>query len=58
MSIVSLISHQLREIWTNKCIDAGGTVRLDALDWMSKATLDAIGKAGQFSPTHSRLCAN
>ncbi|EJD37741.1 cytochrome P450 [Auricularia subglabra TFB-10046 SS5] len=39
-------SLQLREILTNKCIDAGGTARINALDWLSKATLDAIGKAG------------
>ncbi|KZV96634.1 cytochrome P450 [Exidia glandulosa HHB12029] len=37
---------QLREIWYNKCIEAGGSVKLNALHWMSKATLDAIGKAG------------
>ncbi|KZV95960.1 cytochrome P450 [Exidia glandulosa HHB12029] len=37
---------QLREIWYNKCIEAGGSVRLNALSWLSKATLDGIGKAG------------
>ncbi|EJD50642.1 cytochrome P450 [Auricularia subglabra TFB-10046 SS5] len=37
---------QLREILTNKCIDAGGTARIDAVGWLSKATLDIIGKAG------------
>lgn len=37
---------QLREIWYNKCVEAGGTVQLNALEWMSMATLDAIGKAG------------
>ncbi|KZV95952.1 cytochrome P450 [Exidia glandulosa HHB12029] len=37
---------QLREIWYNKCIEAGGSVQLNALYWLSKATLDAIGKAG------------
>ena len=37
----------MREIWYNMCIEAGGSVRLNALGWMSKATLDAIGKAGE-----------
>lgn len=37
---------QLREIWHGKCIEAGGTARVDVLSWMSKAALDAIGKAG------------
>ncbi|EJD37740.1 cytochrome P450 [Auricularia subglabra TFB-10046 SS5] len=37
---------QLRDIWSQKCIASGGTTRLDALDWLGKATLDAIGKAG------------
>ncbi|EJD37738.1 cytochrome P450 [Auricularia subglabra TFB-10046 SS5] len=39
-------SALLREVLTNKCIDAGGTARIDVLDWLSKATLDIIGKAG------------
>ncbi|EJD39291.1 cytochrome P450 [Auricularia subglabra TFB-10046 SS5] len=39
-------SAKMREIWYNKCIDAGGSVTLNALDWLSRATLDAIGKAG------------
>ncbi|KZV92037.1 cytochrome P450 [Exidia glandulosa HHB12029] len=37
---------QLREIWNNKCVEAGGSVHLDALDWISRATFDSIGKAG------------
>ncbi|EJD47289.1 cytochrome P450 [Auricularia subglabra TFB-10046 SS5] len=37
---------QLRDIWHNKCLEAGGTARVDVLKWMSKAALDAIGKAG------------
>ncbi|KZV96656.1 cytochrome P450 [Exidia glandulosa HHB12029] len=37
---------QLRDIWLNKCVEAGGSVQIDAMEWMSKATLDAIGKAG------------
>ncbi|KZV95955.1 cytochrome P450 [Exidia glandulosa HHB12029] len=37
---------QLREVWYNKCIEAGGSVKLNVLSWLSKATLDAIGKAG------------
>ncbi|KZV81802.1 cytochrome P450 [Exidia glandulosa HHB12029] len=37
---------KLREIWHNKCIEAGGSVKLDVLHWISQATLDAIGKAG------------
>lgn len=39
-------SAKLCEIWNNKCIEVGGTIQLNALDWLSKATLDAIGKAG------------
>ncbi|EJD37708.1 cytochrome P450 [Auricularia subglabra TFB-10046 SS5] len=34
------------EIWTNKCTDAGGTARIDAMEWLSKAALDIIGRAG------------
>ncbi|EJD37313.1 cytochrome P450 [Auricularia subglabra TFB-10046 SS5] len=40
------IAIKMREIWHNKCIAAGGTVQLDALSWLSKATLDSIGIAG------------
>ena len=40
----------MRELWYNKCIDAGGTARIDALDWLSRATLDAIGKTGLSHP--------
>lgn len=37
---------QLCEIWRGKCAEAGGTARIDVLSWVSKATLDALGKAG------------
>ncbi|EJD39033.1 cytochrome P450 [Auricularia subglabra TFB-10046 SS5] len=37
---------KLREVWYNKCIEAGGSVRLNAIEWLSKATLASIGKAG------------
>ncbi|EJD39039.1 hypothetical protein AURDEDRAFT_171835 [Auricularia subglabra TFB-10046 SS5] len=30
----------------NMCIEAGGSVRLNAIEWLSKATLASIGKAG------------
>ncbi|KZV96650.1 cytochrome P450 [Exidia glandulosa HHB12029] len=35
----------LREIWNNKCLEAGGSAQLNALAWLGHATLDAIGKA-------------
>lgn len=34
------------DIWANKCMEAGGTARLDAMEWLSKAALDIIGRAG------------
>ncbi|EJD37739.1 hypothetical protein AURDEDRAFT_116707, partial [Auricularia subglabra TFB-10046 SS5] len=37
---------QLCQIWHVQCVEAGGTARVDVLKWMSKATLDVIGKAG------------
>lgn len=36
----------LRDIWHRKCMETGGPARIDALHWMTKATLDIIGKAG------------
>ncbi|EJD37728.1 cytochrome P450 [Auricularia subglabra TFB-10046 SS5] len=37
---------QLCELWNDRCNDAGGTARVDIFDWLSKATLDIIGKTG------------
>jgi hypothetical protein len=39
---------QLRNIWTSQAVD--GTVRVNALSWLNKATLDIIGLAGHYSP--------
>lgn len=42
------IKHaQLRDIWASQA--AKGTVRVDVLTWLSKATLDIIGLAGKLS---------
>ncbi|KAJ7765808.1 cytochrome P450 [Mycena metata] len=38
-------SNELRDIWADQAARSG-TVRLDALSWLSKATLDIIGLAG------------
>lgn len=40
------VSTQMIEIWQNKCAAAGGSTQVDVLSWLSKATLDALGKAG------------
>ncbi|EJD45579.1 cytochrome P450 [Auricularia subglabra TFB-10046 SS5] len=39
-------SAQLCDILHNLCMNAGGTARVDMLDWLSKTTLTIIGKAG------------
>ncbi|KAJ7496540.1 cytochrome P450 [Mycena latifolia] len=39
-------SVELRDIWAAQASNAGGTARLDAVSWLSKATLDIIGLAG------------
>ena len=46
------------DIWANKCAQAGGSVHLDVLEWMSKAALDIIGVAGalQVLPTEWCVC--
>jgi hypothetical protein len=38
---------QLRDIWASQAAQSG-TARVDALSWLSKATLDMIGLAGKF----------
>ncbi|KAJ3573306.1 hypothetical protein NP233_g2502 [Leucocoprinus birnbaumii] len=37
---------QLRDAWAAKLQTGDGTARVDALSWLSKATLDIIGEAG------------
>ncbi|KAJ7486927.1 cytochrome P450 [Mycena latifolia] len=39
-------SLELRDIWASQVSNAGGTVRVDVLLWLSRATLDIIGLAG------------
>ncbi|KAF8065386.1 cytochrome P450 [Lyophyllum atratum] len=39
-------SIQLRDIWAAGNFNAGGTSQVDALSWLSRATLDVIGLAG------------
>ncbi|EJD39284.1 cytochrome P450 [Auricularia subglabra TFB-10046 SS5] len=40
------VSTQMTEIWQNKCLAGGGSAQVDVLSWLSRATLDALGKAG------------
>jgi hypothetical protein len=40
---------QLRDIWAAQAANAGGIARVEALSWLSKATLDIIGLAGGLS---------
>ncbi|KAJ7082621.1 cytochrome P450 [Mycena belliarum] len=39
-------SIQLREIWVAEAAKGGGVARIEAISWLSKATLDIIGLAG------------
>ncbi|KAJ7154854.1 cytochrome P450 [Mycena crocata] len=39
-------SIQLRDIWASQVATNGGFARVEALSWLSKATLDIIGLAG------------
>ncbi|KAJ7494426.1 cytochrome P450 [Mycena galericulata] len=39
-------SLELRDIWAVQAAHAGGAARVDALSWLSKATIDIIGLAG------------
>ncbi|KAJ4000730.1 cytochrome P450 [Lentinula boryana] len=39
-------SMELKDLWSSRIITAGGTVKLNVLDWISKMTLDVIGRAG------------
>ncbi|KAJ7611688.1 cytochrome P450 [Roridomyces roridus] len=39
-------SLELRDAWSLQAANSGGIVRLDALSWLSRATLDIIGLAG------------
>ena len=41
---------QLRDIWATEVAKQGeGAVRIDALSWLSKTTLDVIGLAGAYT---------
>ncbi|KAF9453671.1 cytochrome P450 [Macrolepiota fuliginosa MF-IS2] len=37
---------QLRDTWTSEMKDGDGEAKVDALSWLSRTTLDVIGKAG------------
>ncbi|KZW00396.1 cytochrome P450 [Exidia glandulosa HHB12029] len=39
-------SAELRDVWRAKVAEGGGSAEVDALSWLSKATLDIIGLAG------------
>ena len=39
---------QLRDVWAAESSKQGGTGRIDVLSWLSRATLDIIGLAGQY----------
>lgn len=39
-------SAKLRDIWVNMCVAAGGTARVDAVGWLSKAAIAIIARAG------------
>lgn len=40
-------NHKLRDAWLNKLSESpSGEVRIDVLEWLSRATLDIIGLAG------------
>ncbi|KAJ7661146.1 cytochrome P450 [Mycena rosella] len=45
-SIFVNTSVQLRDIWAAQAAKNGGVARVEALSWLSKATLDIIGLAG------------
>lgn len=39
-------SAKLRDIWLSKTAEAEGAITLNSLPWLTKATLDIIGKGG------------
>ncbi|KAJ3826860.1 cytochrome P450 monooxygenase [Lentinula raphanica] len=39
-------SMELKDVWVSKIETAGGTAKINVLDWISKMTLDVIGRAG------------
>lgn len=41
---------KLRDIWISKISKSGKPTRIDALSWLSRATLDIIGVAGMSLP--------
>lgn len=38
---------QLRDIWQQQLDENGGTSVIDVLPWLTRATLDIIGSAGE-----------
>jgi hypothetical protein len=38
---------QLRDAWLGEAAENGGIGKVDAMGWLSKATLDIIGLAGR-----------
>lgn len=42
------IAAELRDVWRAKSAESG-TAHIDALSWLSKATLDIIGRGGMSS---------
>lgn len=42
-------SAALRDIWLSKTAEAQGSVTINSLPWLTKATLDIIGKGGSSS---------
>ena len=47
MLIVAL--YQLRDLWSAEVVEQKGVARLDGMSWLTRAVLDVIGLAGDFS---------
>ncbi|KAJ4473121.1 cytochrome P450 [Lentinula aciculospora] len=39
-------SMELKDVWLSQIASSGGTAKINVLDWISKMTLDVIGRAG------------
>ncbi|KAJ3928287.1 MAG: cytochrome P450 [Lentinula lateritia] len=39
-------SLELKDVWSSQIVNGGGTAKINALDWISKMTLDVIGLVG------------
>ncbi|KAK7016079.1 cytochrome P450 [Favolaschia claudopus] len=44
-------SKQLRDVWTSKAVENGGTAKIDVIPYLGTAALDIIGKAGTSTST-------